>query len=154
MLDDFPEFAPVIGLIDIGDDLERVLAELTEVFARVFVANAHDRLTAIVFVHGVTSLSAVGNIMPAVSETTTRAALRFGWQSACALYACFGSDTAMAEEIDPRALDEHVLVDRALANGDEHVIKFTEACLSRNALDPSPAYLSAIESALDILAGG
>jgi len=152
MLDDFPEFAPVIGLIDIGDDLERVLAELTEVFARVFVANARDRLTAIVFVHGVTSLSAVGNIMPAVRETTARAALRFGWQSACALYACFGSDTAMAEEIDPRELDEHVVVDRALANGDEHVIKITEACLRRNALDPSPAYLSAIESALGILA--
>ena len=60
----------------------------------------------------------------------------------------------MAEEIDPRALDERVLVDRALANGDEHVIKFTEACLRRNALEPSPAYLSAIESALEILAGG
>jgi hypothetical protein len=69
--------------------------------------------------------------MPAVSETTARAALRFGWQSGCALYACFGSDTAMAEEIDPRALDEHMLVDRALANG---------ASMSSNS--PKPAYVA------------
>ena len=42
----------------------------------------------------------------------------------------------MAEDIEPREADEDDLVDRAIAHGDEHVIKFTEACLQRYALGP------------------
>ena len=151
LLDDMPEFASIIGLIDVGGNIDRLLAELTEVFARVYLANAHDRLTAIVFIHGVTSLSALANIIPAVSQTTARAALRYSWQSGCALYACFGGGTAMAEEIEHREEDERRLVDRAVAHGDEHVIKFTEACLRRHALGPSPVYVSAVDSALTML---
>ena len=37
----------------------------------------------------------------------------------------------MAEDIEPREADEDQLVDRSVAHGDEHVIKFTEACLRR-----------------------
>jgi hypothetical protein len=151
MLDAFPEFAPVIGLIDVGGDSDKLLEEMTEVFARVYLANAHDVLTTIVFIHGVTSLAALGSIIPKVGETTALSALRYAWQSGCALYACFGSATAMAEEIEPREDDEDQLIDRALANGDEHVIKFTEACLRRHTLGPSPAYFAAVDSALGIM---
>jgi hypothetical protein len=31
-----------------------------------------------------------------------------------------------------------------VANGDEHVIKFTEACLCRHKIAPSPVYPAAI----------
>jgi hypothetical protein len=151
MLDDFPEFAPVIGLIDVGGDSDNVLEELTEVFARVYLANARDVLTTIVFIHGVTSLAALGSIIPKVGETTAVSALRYAWQSGCALYACFGGAIAMAEEIETREEDEDQLVDHALANGDEHVIKFTEACLRRHALGPSPAYFAAVDSALGVM---
>ncbi len=37
--------------------------------------------------------------------------------------------------------DRDDLVDRALATGDEHAIKFTEACLREYALNPKPLYL-------------
>jgi hypothetical protein len=151
MLDNFRDFVPVIGLIDIAGDIAPLLSELTEVFARVYLANAHSILTAIVFIHGVTSHAALGNIAPQVSQTTTRAALRYAWQSGCALYACFGGGTAMAENIEPADEDEDQLVDRALANGDEHVIKFTEACLRRHALSPSSAYFAAVDSALEMI---
>ena len=63
-LDDFPEFAPAIGLADLDGAIDRRLAELTELFARIFLANAHNGLTAIVFIHGVTSLCALGHIAP------------------------------------------------------------------------------------------
>src|SRR5437667_3206376 len=96
MLDDFAEFAPVIGLIDVRGDTEGLLAELTEVFARVYLANTHDVLTTIVFIHGVTSLAALGGIIPYVGETAARSALRYAWQAGCALYACFGTEP-MAE---------------------------------------------------------
>ena len=150
MLDDFPEFAPVIGLLDVGGDIKRLLAELTDVFARIYLANAHDVLTSIMFIHGVTSLTALGAIVPHVGERTAIAALRYGWQTACALYACFGANS-MAAHTEQCAADAETLIDCALANGDEHVIKFTEACLRRNALGPSPAYCAAVEHALRIM---
>jgi hypothetical protein len=151
MLDDFPEFPATIGLIDVSGDVSTLLGDLTEVFARVYLANAHDALTTIVFIHGVTSLAALGSMLPEVSDGTARSTLRYGWQSACALYACFGSGTATAQNTEPPQQDEDELVDRAIAHGDEHVIKFTEACLRRHALNPSPAYFSAVGRAVGML---
>jgi len=145
MLDDLPEFAPVIGLIDTTGDLAPLIDELTEVFARVYLANAHDIRSTIAFIHGVTSPAALGNIAPLVGDRTARAALRYAWQSGCGLYACFGGETAMARDVVPPEADEDELVERAIAHGDEHVIKFTEACLHRHRLDPSPIYLAAVD---------
>ena len=135
-------------MIDVSGDIGALLAELTEIFARVYLANAHDGLTTIVFIHGVTSLTALGNIIPYISETSARSALRYAWQSGCALYACFGI-SGMAEDVEPCTQNSELLIGRALAHGDEHVIKFTEACLRRDALVPSPAYRAAVEHALD-----
>src|SRR5271166_126656 len=130
MLDDFPEFAPVIELIDVGGARQTLLNELTETFTRVYLANAHDVLSTIVFIHGVTSLAALAGIIPYIGETAALSALRHAWQAGCALYACFGTE-AMAEDIEPCQQDAETLIDRALSNGDEHVVKFTEACLRR-----------------------
>ena len=134
-------FAP--GLIDISGDAAARLAELSELFARVYLANAHDIRTAIAFIHGVTSLAALANLSPHISEAATRAALPYAWVTGCALYACFGGGKAFADDVAPAAEDPETLIDRALANGDEHVVKFTEACLSRHAASPSPAYPAA-----------
>ncbi|HEV2335989.1 MAG TPA: questin oxidase family protein [Stellaceae bacterium] len=151
-LDDFAEFAPSIGLVDLDGDIDRSIAELTELFARVYLSNARNGLTAIVFIHGVTSLAALGHIAPHVSEPTARLLVRYGWQAGCGLYACFGSGTAWAGEVaaGSQSLPES-LVDRALAHGDEHVIKFTEACLCRDALAPSPAYSAAVANVLEMV---
>jgi Questin oxidase-like len=145
MLDDLPEFAPSLGLIDTGGDLASLVGEITEVFAGLYLANAHDIRTTIAFIHGVTSPAALGNIAPQVTDRTARAAVRYAWQSGCGLYACFGGDTTMAEDIEPREEDADDLVDRAVAHGDEHVIKFTEACLRQHARAPSPVYFAAVD---------
>jgi Questin oxidase-like len=145
MLGDFPEFAPAIGLIDTGGDVASLIAELTEVFAQVYLANARDIRTTIAFIHGVTSPAALGNIAPQVTDRTARAALRFAWQTGCGLYACFGGAMATAEDIESRHEDADELAERAIMHGDEHVIKFTEACLRRNASAPSPVYFAAAE---------
>lgn len=145
VLGDFPEFAPAIGLIDTGGAAAPLAAELTETFARVYLANAHDIPTTIAFIHGVTSHAALGNMVPHLSEATARAASRYAWQTGCGLYACFGGGTPLADPVEPQDTDMDALADRAVQNGDEHVIKFTEACLSRHAIDPSPAYLAAAE---------
>ncbi|MGH7048218.1 MAG: questin oxidase family protein [Stellaceae bacterium] len=142
-LEAFPAFAAAIGLIDIGGLIAPLVAGLTETFARVYLANAHDVPTTIAFIHGVTSEAAVGNIVPHIGEATARIALRYAWQAGCGLYACFGRTPAAADEVDTPDISEADLVARALANGDEHLIKFTEACLTRHRLLPSPAYPAA-----------
>lgn len=150
-LSDLPDFAPVIGLLDVSGDAHRLVAALTEVFARVYLANAHDILTTIVFIHGVTSVAALGNMLPHLEEQTARAALRFAWQAGCGLYAAFGSHPMPLGNIEPPREDADTLVDMAIAHGDEHAIKFTEACLHHDALNPSPAYRAAARSALTLL---
>ena len=150
-LSEFPDFAPVIGLIDVSGDGARLVADLAETFARVYLANVHDILTAIVFIHGVTSVAALGNLLPYLDDATARTALRFAWQASSGLYAAFGSRPAPAHEIDPPREDADTLVDMAVAHGDEHAIKFTEACLRHYALNQSPAYLAAARNAIDVL---
>ena len=149
-LSEFPDFAPVIGLLDVRRDPPQLVHELTDVFARVFLANAHDVLTAIVFVHGVTSIAALGHILPHVQDTTARTALRYAWQSSCALYAAFGSQPPAAA-LEVPTVDPDALADRAIAHGDEHAIKFAEACLQQAVGHRSPAYLAAACTALDLL---
>ena len=100
-LDELPEFAPAVGLADLDGNIGERLAQLTELFARVFLANIHDVPTTIAFVHGVTSLAALGHIAPQVGDATARSLLRYGWQTGCGLYACYGGATAFAEEIAP-----------------------------------------------------
>ncbi len=43
------------------------------------------------------------------------------------------------------------LIDRAIACGDEHAIKFTEVCLREHALNPDPAFLAAAAHATQML---
>jgi hypothetical protein len=151
ILTEFPDFASTIGLIDIDGEIAAILAKLTEAFARVYLANANDLATTIAFIHGVTSLTALGSIVPAISDRTARTGLRFAWQSGCALYACYASGADMVEEIELREQDTDRLVDRAIANGDQHVIKFTEACMRRHALGPSPVYFAAVDHVLGMM---
>ena len=151
VLDDFPQFAPTIGLIDMRGDSDTLVAGLTDTFARVFLANVRDIPTAIAFIHGVTSLAALGNLAPHLEATTMRKAARYSWQAACGLYACYGGVPATAEPIEPCDDNADALAERAIANGDEHVIKFTEACLNRNAIAPSPAYPAAVAHLLGVI---
>ena len=150
-LDDSPEFVPVIDMLDVSGDPPGLVSELAEVFARVYLANTHDVLTAIVFIHGVTSVTALGNLLPHLDDATARTAVRFAWQAGCGLYATFGSRPTPAEAVDPPREDVATLVDMAIAHGDEHVIKFTEACLREYDLNPSPAYLAAVRHAIGAL---
>jgi hypothetical protein len=153
-LDEFLDFAPVIGLIEVNLDPGRVISDLSETFTRVYLANAHDVLSTIVFIHGVTSVVALRSILPYLPETTSREALRYAWQASCALYSAFGSSPLSVGEIEPPRESRDTLIDMAVANGDEHVIKFTEACLREYDVNPSPVYLAAARHSIDMLVAG
>ena len=149
-LSEFPQFASAIDLVELGDDLDAAVAALAELFARVYLANAVDTRSFIVFVHSVTAVHALGNMLPHVGLATGRLLARHAWQAGCGLYAAFGG-APPADVIEAGDDDAGVLVNEAVANGDEHVIKFTEACLARHKIAPSPAYFAAIRRALGVV---
>jgi questin oxidase-like protein len=147
---EFPEFAPVIDTVELGDDLDAAVAALAELFARSYLANAIDTRTFIVFVHSVTAVHAAGNLLPHVSVATGRALARHAWQAGCGLYAAFGGAPPV-DAVETGDGDPALLVDQAIENGDEHVIKFTEACVARHKIAPSPVYSTAIRHALGVV---
>jgi hypothetical protein len=149
-LDDFPAFASVIDMLDVTGDPLAVLSEMTDTFARVYLTNARDVLGSIVFIHAVTSTAAVRTLVDHVPDATVHELLRYAWQAGCALYATFGI-APPARDVGTSPEGAEALVDRAIAHGDEHAIKFTEACLREHGLAPSPAYLAAARHALDVL---
>jgi hypothetical protein len=153
-LDEFPDFAPVIGLLDVTRDPARVISDISETFTRVYLANARDVLSTIVFIHSVTGVVALRSLFPYLSDTIIRDALQYAWQGSCALYSAFGQSPARAGEVEPPRESRDTLIDMAVANGDEHVIKFTEACLREYDLNPSPVYLAAARHAIDMLGPG
>jgi hypothetical protein len=64
-------------------------------------------------------------------------------QAGRGLYACYGRPAGVAD-VTPCNAAADSLIERALTNGDEHVVKFTEACLARHRIAPSPVYPAAI----------
>lgn len=148
-LDDFPPFATVADLVDSSGDASRFISDLTETFAGIYLANARDFMSAFTCIHAVTGPSAIRLLAPYVKPEEVRHLLRYGWQAAAALYAAFGS-TLVPDALDARARNREDLIDRAVASGDEHAIKFTEACLREYALNPKPVYLLAAGHATDV----
>jgi hypothetical protein len=150
-LDEFPDFASVIGLLDVKLDPSQIISDMSETFARVYLTNAHDVLSTIVFIHSVTGVVALRSIFPYLLETTTPVLLQYAWQGSCALYSAFGQSAPRVGEIEPPRESRDTLIDIAVANGDEHVIKFTEACLREYDFNPSPAYLAAARHSIGML---
>lgn len=143
------EFAPFAGAIDLVDstgDGSAFLSDLTETFARVYLAN---HKLVIHFIHAVTGPSAVRLLAPYLSDDTAALALRYAWQASAALYSAFA--TAPPATVEPHDYDWDDIIDQAVATGDEHAIKFAEACLREHKLNPSPAFPAAARDAAQLL---
>ncbi|MGH7805745.1 MAG: questin oxidase family protein, partial [Candidatus Binatia bacterium] len=138
-----PELAPAVDAVEISKSPAAAISALTETFARVYLANVHDVLTAIVFIHAVTGAAAMRTLLPLLDDATARRAVGLVWQGGASLFATFGRRPFTVETIEPPRESVADLVDHAVAHRDEHAIKFTEACLREHELAPSPAYLAA-----------
>ncbi|EMJ98838.1 MULTISPECIES: questin oxidase family protein [unclassified Leptospira] len=142
-LGEYENFAPVIGYLNVSDEPEEIISGLSEVFSRVVLNNVEDTLSAIVFIHSVTSASALRSILPFLNEYEKKSVLRYSWQSGAALFSTFGkrSDLKLPEKSENESRQE--MIERAIEHGDEHAIKFTEVCLKEYEYNPSPAYYAA-----------
>ena len=151
-LDDAPAFPGIADLVEAADE-SRFLSDLTETFARVYLANVEPTGHVIGFIHTVTAPSAVRLLSPHVSEPTRVTLRRYVWQAAAALYAAMARSGPSSSEPEPPSATADELADAAAATLDAHAIKFTEACLREHALNPSPVYLAAAADATQRLRG-
>ena len=167
-----PEEAPrqvlisdmVAGVDEIADEFEQAVAslgwtggavelldELAAGGARAYLRNA-DAGGTIGLLHAITSPLAAELLLPWLAEEDRDAALGYVWQAVAALHVAYDVDRQSPEP------DQHVpsadsLVDGALASGDEHAIKLTEATLRSFERNGEPALLWAAADASTRLSG-
>lgn len=137
-LADRPEFAPTIGLLSLEGPIGPQLSRFTRVFAQMYLENAR---TPIPFIHSVTAPSAIRMLEPHIGEGGARDLLRYAWQAAAGFLAVYSNPGDPASAAEPAALAD--LPDRAIASGDEHAIKFTEACLREYAISGDEVFVLA-----------
>jgi hypothetical protein len=137
------------------------LSEMTSTFAGVNLA--HPDGPPVPMIHGVTAPAAMRIALAHLPDDQHLPSVAAMWRVHVTMLLMFTRDTgAERESLDVAAGAElpswHDLFGRALEHGDEHVIKFTEACYRENALQPDPRFAAAVQAALrripDRAAGG
>lgn len=134
-------FAPVANTLDIAGDVESSLSAFTGTFARIYLENTST--SPIAFIHSVTAPSAIRMLEPVVGEETARQLLRYGWQAGAAFIAAYTRPREVHGWESPETIDWEDLADRAVASGDEHAIKMTEACLREYRISANPVFAAA-----------
>jgi hypothetical protein len=127
-----------------------LLSEMTVTFAGIYLA--HPEVVPVPLIHGVTAPAAIRLVLPYLPEQLRLASVATMWQSHLAMLLAFTTSAAGEERIGEEALEVEVppapeLMTRAIDNGDEHVIKFTEAALREHAILPDPRFPAAILAA-------
>jgi hypothetical protein len=166
-----PEDAPRQVLIsdmvaqvnDIADEFEQAVAslgwtggpvelldQLASGGARAYLRNA-DGGGAIGLLHAVTAPLACELVLPWLAVEDRDAALGYVWQAVAALHVAYDIDRKSEREAETLSAD--ALIDRALASGDEHAIKLTEAALRSFERSGDPVLLWAAADAGTRLGG-
>ncbi|MDH3605355.1 MAG: questin oxidase family protein [Candidatus Tectomicrobia bacterium] len=146
-LDEQPEFVKAVALVDTAGDLSGFISELTETFAGIYLANPKG---VVAFVHTVTAPSALRLLAPYLTDADARLAARYAWQACAAIYAWYSTTPPPSPSgLTPPTENSKALIDRAVAAGGAHTIKFTEVCLREYALNPKAVYLVAARDAAE-----
>ncbi len=148
-----PEFGQVIESLQEVNDAEDAISRHTVLFARVLLA--HPDVFPVPLIHTVTAPTAMRNLLPYLPPEFGAHAYGNLWQTSAAIVARFadapGPEVETNPEIGESILRPADLTHRAMEHGDEHAIKFTEACLREDAIRPDPVYRVAAEAIFDRL---
>lgn len=114
----------------------------------------HGYASPILLVHTATAPNAVLHVLPALPEAMWPASLAAAWAASAAITATYGP--AHGEPQQPPTAQEGAdpvaeLVDRAVAHGDEHVIKFSDTAAETYARTGDPRALAAARRAADLI---
>lgn len=148
-LDRVAGFPAAVAALRPPQDTDAAMSELVGVFARVLLT--HGRRWPTAFVHTVTAPAAARSVLPLLPERARRATHDALWQLAAGLYAVHarGTRPEPLPQGDPPGVDD--LVERAVANGDEHAVKLTEACVREYRATGDTVLLHAADRGLALL---
>lgn len=121
-------------------DAYRHLTELVRAATHRYATHGHGEATMLV--HAATAPNAVLRSLPALPRTLWAPSLRAAWTASAAVTAMYAPD-APADYTPPGTLTPEEVFERALAHGDEHVIKLTDTALD---VGDEPAMAAALRS--------
>jgi len=130
-------------------DVATDLRDLAGAFARVFLA--YGREAPIALLHAVTATVATRSVLPLLPDELARPTYDGLWRVGAALYAVYAGGVT-AEPLPASAPpSQDTVTEQAVATGDEHAIKLTEACLRLHAETSDPLLLHAAARASELL---
>ncbi|MEU1086252.1 questin oxidase family protein [Streptomyces sp. NPDC005576] len=135
------EALPVWGS-DVSEPGEayRRLTELVRAATHRYATHGHGDETMLV--HAATAPNAVLRTLPALPDTLWLPSLRAAWAASAAVTAMYAPAEPVAY-VPPGDVTEEEVFERALAHGDEHVIKLTDTALD---FGDEPALAAALRS--------
>ncbi|WP_326694952.1 questin oxidase family protein [Streptomyces sp. NBC_01766] len=108
------------------DEARRRLTELVQAATHRYATHGHGEETMLV--HAATAPNAVLRTLPALPQSLWVPSLRAAWTASAAVTAMYAS-TAPVAYVPPGTVTAEEVFERALAHGDEHVIKLTDTAL-------------------------
>jgi hypothetical protein len=125
------------------------LRELAATFTRVFLG--YGRTRPIALLHAVTAPVAARSVLPLLPTGFARPTYDALWQVGAALYAVYTPGVTPEPLPAGPGWSRDDVTEMAVAAGDEHAIKLTEACLRLHAETPDPVFLHAAARASELL---
>ncbi len=153
--DDVPGLEVAVSRLRAPATPEQGCDDLVLAAARLFLT--HGRAWPTAYVHAITAPAAAASVLDLLDPATRRHTHGALWQLVAVLHAVHGAGVvpeALPEPDDEPADPTHELddlADRAVADGDEHAVKLTEACLRQWRRTPDPVLLRAAARGLDLL---
>jgi hypothetical protein len=142
-------FAAAVGALRAPTDVPADLLALAREFTGIFLM--YGRTEPISLLHAVTAPVAARSVLPLLPDDVARPTYDALWQVSAALYSVYGGGAAPEPLPAGAPPTDEELTDRAVATGDEHAIKLTEACLRLNAETPAPVFGHAAARAAELL---
>jgi hypothetical protein len=142
-------FPAAVGALRPPSDAGTGLRDLATTFSRIFLAYRGQRHIALL--HAVTAPVAARSVLPLLPAELAHPTHDALWQVAAALYTVYAGGVTPEPVPATSPPDPDALADRAVATGDAHAIKLTEACLRLYAEKPDPVLLHAANRASELL---
>lgn len=144
-----PRFTGAVSALRPPRDVPADLRALARAFSQVFLRYGHRRPVALV--HAVTAPVAARSVLLLLPDELARPTYDALWNVAAALYLVYTGGTEARPLPASAAAEPGTLADRAVATGDAHAIKLTEACLRLYKEAPDPVFLHAAARVSELL---
>jgi hypothetical protein len=141
----FPGAMAALRGVSEPEDVPARLTDLVAATARTYLTHGHA--SPVLLVHTATAPNAVRHTLPALPKDLWAPSLTAAWSASAALLSTYAPVEGAPREVlpEPPAADDMVadVLERANANGDEHVLKFTDTAVDAYDATGDPETLAA-----------